>query len=72
MVEEFQATKIIRLGELPTFAPDGSVQRSRTVVYMVGESGPFQIEVPAKGFDAAVVRTMVEEEAQKIRLLLTG
>lgn len=65
------AWTITRITESVRLDPAGSFRRTRIVAYMVGDHGPFQVEVPAEGFSAESLRALLDEQAAHIVALTT-
>lgn len=62
--------KIIRITETPRL-DQGTLtfKTDRIVQYMVGDHGPFQLQIPGDQFTSERVRALLDAEAEKIRSL---
>jgi hypothetical protein len=65
-------TKIVRVTDAPLLNPLGGITPRYRITYMLGEHGPYSIELPAAGFTAEKAKAAVEEAAAPIRALLQG
>ncbi len=63
------AWTITRITESVRLDPNGNFKRTRIIAYMVGDHGPFQLEVPAEGFTAEAQRVALDELASHITTL---
>jgi len=58
--------------EISSVGPNGQFVKSYTVAFMVGDQGPFTVNIPAADFTAQNVQTAMQQVADKINLIRTG
>jgi hypothetical protein len=58
--------------QVNTFSAAGQLQPSYTVAFMVGEQGPFTVQIPFGQFNAANVQAAMQKVADEINSLTTG
>jgi len=58
--------QIVRQAETFRIGLDGTTRRMRTILYTIGEDGPFTLEVPEDQYNAAEVTKRLEEDARRV------